>query len=116
MTRPGSRTPWSGIAGGAVITACAACCAGPGLAVLAALGVTTTILAVFLPVAAVALLVGAGGVVLWRRRARSRASGGNIADLGLPTAPDRAEHPPRPASPGAEREPGTGQPDDRLAP
>lgn len=115
-TPPGRRTPWNGIAGGAVLTACAACCAGPGLAVLAALGVTSTVLVAFLPVAAVALLVLVVGWLVWRRHARSRPAAGTIVDLGLPVAPDRSGIASRPAGPGVSQEPGTGQPDHRLAP
>lgn len=52
-----------------VVAACAACCAGPLLAVLAAIGVTSAVAAFALPGLAV-VTVGAGGGIWWLRRRR----------------------------------------------
>ena len=70
----------------AVVAACAACCAGPLLAVLAAIGVTSALAAFVLPGLAV-VTVAAGGGVWWLRR-RSRAGCVNLprtVDLAMPT-------------------------------
>lgn len=80
---------------GAVIGACAVCCAGPLLAVLAAVGVTAGIAAVALP--ALALVAGAAFLGVWwlRRRARARCTApsrlSGPADLGLPAVGVPAE-------------------------
>ncbi|WP_405192801.1 hypothetical protein [Streptomyces anulatus] len=86
---PGSRSsrPWGAFgAGAAAVAACAVCYAGPLLAVLGGIGVTSTIGALWVPVLAV-LAVAAGLGVLVVRHRRRRASCGTArarADLGMP--------------------------------
>ncbi|MFF2955902.1 hypothetical protein ACFVVU_31700 [Kitasatospora sp. NPDC057965] len=71
-------------AGAAVTAACAVCCAGP---VLAVLGVTSAIGALWMPVLAVIAVAAALGVLVLRkrRRAASCRTSPAPADLGMPT-------------------------------
>jgi hypothetical protein len=80
---------------GVGLAACAACCAGPMLGVLAAIGVGTA--AGFLLVGLVAIAVGATAiaVVVWRRR-RTSACGSCILDevpVEVTVAPGRSNDP-----------------------
>ncbi|MGW3661027.1 hypothetical protein ACWD6R_37725 [Streptomyces sp. NPDC005151] len=87
--------PWgTALAGLAALAACAVCCAGPLLAVLGGIGLTSAVGAFWMPALAV-VAAGAGiSFVLVRRRRRAVAcSTGDEGpvDLGMPTAPDRAD-------------------------
>ena len=69
-----------------VVAACAACCVGPLLAVLAMIGVTSAVAAFVLPGLAVVTVAAGGGI--WWRRGRSRAGCATPAgtvDLAMPT-------------------------------
>ena len=73
---------------GAAVAACAVCCAGPLLAVLAAVGVTAGVAAVAVPALAVVAVAAFGGAWWLRRRARVRCAvpaGAGPSDLGIPT-------------------------------
>ena len=59
---------------GAVIAACAVCCAGPLLAVLAAVGVTAGVAALAVPALVVIALAASAGVWWVRRRAQARCA------------------------------------------
>ncbi|MPY32932.1 hypothetical protein FNH09_17170 [Streptomyces adustus] len=62
------------------------CCAGPLLAVLGGIGVTSAIGALWIPVLAVlAAAAAAGFLVVRRRRAAACRPGPARADLGMPT-------------------------------
>ncbi|MFC9679031.1 hypothetical protein [Streptomyces sp. NPDC056948] len=82
-------------AGAAAVAACAVCCAGPLLAVLGGVGITSAIGAWWMPVLAVGAAAAAAGFFLvrrWRRAAACRSAPAR-ADLGMPTigpAKDRA--------------------------
>ncbi|NEE09520.1 hypothetical protein G3M58_24075 [Streptomyces sp. SID7499] len=85
--------------GAAAVAACAVCCAGPLLAVLGGIGVTSAIGALWMPVLAVLAVAEAVGFAVVRRR-RKRAACRTIpapADLGMPTvgAPPRDSAAPR---------------------
>lgn len=58
----------------AAVGACAVCCAGPLLAVLAAVGVTAGVAAVAVPGLAVVAAAAVAGLWLVRRRARDRCA------------------------------------------
>ncbi|MGW5276936.1 hypothetical protein ACWEQP_31240 [Streptomyces sp. NPDC004044] len=85
--------PWSTVlAGLAAVAACAVCCAGPLLAVLGGIGLTSAVLAFWIPALAVSAAVAGLAFVLIRRRRRSAACSTDekgLVDLGMPTAPDR---------------------------
>ncbi|MFG2683082.1 hypothetical protein [Streptomyces sp. NPDC048392] len=85
---PRPSRPWGTLgAGAAAVAACAVCCAGPLLAVLGAIGVTSALGALWMP-ALVVLAVAAGLgilVVRHRRRTASCSTAPVSADLGMPT-------------------------------
>ncbi|MFB7116334.1 hypothetical protein [Streptomyces sp. NPDC056190] len=90
MTTSPSRPsrPWGTLsAGAAALTACAVCCAGPLLGVLAGIGVTSAIGALWMP--ALAVLTAAATVSFFvvrrRRKAATRSTTPTRADLGMPT-------------------------------
>lgn len=62
--------------GGAVVAACAVCCAVPLLALLGVVGVASAVAAVAVPVFAAVPVAAAGTAWLLRRRARARCGGG----------------------------------------
>lgn len=77
---------------GVGVAACVACCAGPILGVLAAIGLTTITGALWFGLGAVALgLIAAAAVVLRRRRRVIACQPGSAAPVGvtLGRAPDR---------------------------
>ncbi|MGW3457999.1 hypothetical protein ACWDRL_31525 [Streptomyces albidoflavus] len=87
---PGSRSsrPWSAFGtGAAAVAACAVCCAGPLLAVLGGIGVTSAIGALWLPVLAVLAVAAGLGILVVRRRRRTAScrTAPAQADLGMPT-------------------------------
>jgi hypothetical protein len=77
------------------VAACAVCCAGPLLAVLATLGTAAAIGAYFIPALAALAVAAALGAIWLLRRRRSRASSCQVdagvvhhaVDLGLPAPP-----------------------------
>lgn len=85
---------------GAAAVLCAACCVGPVLSVLAAVGIGSAIGALWLPML-VMVALAAGLAALWvQRSARSHALGcgsdhGRVVDLEMPTTPpqDAVHHP-----------------------
>ena len=92
--RPGSagEQPRAGRRGtvalwGAAVAACAVCCAGPLLAVLAAVGLTAGVAAVAVPALAVVALAAFGAAWAVRRRARAGCAVPTAGpqDLGPPT-------------------------------
>ncbi|GAA3900092.1 hypothetical protein GCM10023084_60730 [Streptomyces lacrimifluminis] len=74
-------------AGAAVVAACAVCCAGPLLAVLGGIGLTSAIGALWMPAFAVLAVAAAAGIFVMRRRRRAAACRTTPAraDLGMPT-------------------------------
>ncbi|MFE6871536.1 hypothetical protein ACFVFS_33925 [Kitasatospora sp. NPDC057692] len=74
-------------AGVAVTAACAVCCAGPVLAVLGGIGVTSAIGALWMPVLAVIAVAAGIGVLVLRKRRRTAScrTSPAPADLGMPT-------------------------------
>ena len=86
---------------GAALAACAVCCAGPVLAVLAAVGVSAGVAAAAVPALAVVALAAFGGVWWLRRRARARCAvaAAGSQDLGLPTVGPPAEQQADPVRP-----------------
>jgi hypothetical protein len=86
---------------GAALAACAVCCAGPLLAVLAAVGVTAGVAAVAVPALAVVAVAAFGGVWWLRRRARARCAvlAAGSQELGLPTVGPPEDQMTGPASP-----------------
>ncbi|MFF7976609.1 hypothetical protein [Streptomyces sp. NPDC007905] len=85
---PRPSRPWGTLgAGAAALAACAVCCAGPILAVLGGIGVTSAIGALWMPALAVLALVAGLGVLVVRRRRRTAScrTAGAQADLGMPT-------------------------------
>jgi len=86
---------------GAAVVACAVCCAGPLLAVLAAVGVSAGVAAVAVPALAVVAVAAFGGVWWLRRRAPARCSVPAVGsqDLGMPIVGPPAEQPAGPARP-----------------
>ncbi|GAA0658792.1 hypothetical protein GCM10010193_06930 [Kitasatospora atroaurantiaca] len=83
-TSPRPSRPWGALgAGTAAVAACAVCCAGPVLAVLGGIGITSAIGAMWMPALAVA--AGLGVLVLRRRRRTASCRTGPVpADLGMP--------------------------------
>ena len=101
-TTPSSRSsgPWGVLGtGAAAVAACAVCCAGPLLAVLGGIGVTSVIGALWMPVLAVLAVAAAVGFAVVRRRRKRDACRPTPApaDLGMPTvvAPPRDSAAPR---------------------
>ncbi|WP_262418172.1 hypothetical protein [Streptomyces sp. SP2-10] len=97
MTTSSPRPPrWGALgAGAAAVAACAMCCAGPLLAVLGGIGVTSAIASLWLPVLAVPAVV-AGIVALVLRRRRETAAcrtASTRADLGMPAIGAAPEKP-----------------------
>jgi hypothetical protein len=85
---------------GAAVAACAVCCAGPLLALLTAIGMTSAVLAVAVPAFAIVAAVSALAVVWLRRRSRSRRPApGRVTDLQLTTVRPTDSAPPDPAVP-----------------
>ncbi|MFF3617337.1 hypothetical protein [Streptomyces sp. NPDC002580] len=89
MTTPASRPSraWGTLgAGAAAVAACAVCCAGPILAVLGSIGVTSAIGALWMPALAVLTVAAGLGVFVVRRRRRrvSCHTAPAWADLGMP--------------------------------
>jgi hypothetical protein len=82
--------------GAAAVAACAVCCAGPFLAVLGSIGVTSAIGALRMPALAVlAVAAGLGVLVVRRRRQTASCKTAPVrADLGMPTiGPPQPQHP-----------------------
>ena len=72
--------------GALVMGACAVCCAGPLLALLAAIGIGSMIAALWVPALLVIAALSAGGAWMLRtRRARACARPPGSVDLGIPT-------------------------------
>ncbi|MFG2302442.1 hypothetical protein [Actinacidiphila glaucinigra] len=99
-TTPPSRpsTPWGTIGAGVAALAacavcCAVCCAGPLLAVLGGIGITSAIGALWMPALAVLAVAAAVAVVVVhrRRRAASCRTTTTHADLGMPTVRPASE-------------------------
>ncbi|MGP4012492.1 hypothetical protein [Streptomyces sp. 4N124] len=91
---PRPSRPWGAFGAGAfAVAACAVCCAGPLLAVLGGIGVTSAIGALWVPVLAVLAVAAGLGVLLLRRRRRTAACRivPAVADLGMPTVGPRQE-------------------------
>ncbi|MGW2787553.1 hypothetical protein ACWC3X_41215 [Streptomyces populi] len=87
MTTPASRPSrrWGTLgAGAAAAAACAVCCAGPILAVLGSIGVTSAVGALWMPALAVLALAAGLGVLAVRRRTASCHTAPARADLGMP--------------------------------
>lgn len=79
---------------GAVLGACAVCCAGPLLAVLGGIGILATAAAVWVP-ALLALAVAAAAGMVWvlrRRQASGCATMPGPAEIGMPS-PARRRRP-----------------------
>lgn len=100
MTTPSSSRPtrpWGPLgAGAAALAGCAVCCAGPLLAVLGGIGVTSAVGALWMPVLAVLAVAAGLGVFMVRRRRRKAAcrTAPALTDLGMPTlgpVPGRSE-------------------------
>ncbi|WP_405819508.1 hypothetical protein OG241_29745 [Streptomyces sp. NBC_01390] len=100
MTTPPSprpARPWGILGTGtAALAACAVCCAGPLLAVLGGIGVTSAVGALWMPVLAVMAVAAGLGVLMVRRRRRKVAcrTAPALTDLGMPTlgrGPDESE-------------------------
>ncbi|MFJ9968711.1 hypothetical protein [Streptomyces avermitilis] len=93
---PRPSRPWGTLgAGAAALAACAVCCAGPILAVLGGIGVTSAIGALWMPALAVLAVAAGLGVLVVRRRSRAASchTAPVPADLGMPTLgppPDEA--------------------------
>ncbi|WP_329258509.1 hypothetical protein OG223_37515 [Streptomyces sp. NBC_01478] len=93
MTTPSSprpARPWGTLgAGAAALAACAVCCAGPLLAILGGIGVTSAVGALWMPVFAVLAVAAGLGMLMVRQRRRKAACGTAPAlaptDLGMPT-------------------------------
>ena len=85
-TSPGDRRRTGRGAGAMVFAACAVCCAGPLLSLLAGIGVLSALGALWIPGLAVLTLTAAGGAawVLRRRRAASCQPGTGPVDLAMP--------------------------------
>ncbi|WP_245173652.1 hypothetical protein [Streptomyces aureus] len=80
--------PWGTLGvGAAVAAACAVCCAGPLLAVLGGLGVTSAVGALWMPALAIPAIAAGLGVLVVRRRRRKASCHTQAApaDLGMPT-------------------------------
>ncbi|MEU9376028.1 hypothetical protein AB0D94_19935 [Streptomyces sp. NPDC048255] len=80
--------PWRMLGvGAAAVAACAVCCAGPILAVLGGIGVTSAIGALWMPTLGVLAVAAGLGVFVVRRRRRATAchTAQAPADLGMPT-------------------------------
>ncbi|MET7986631.1 hypothetical protein [Streptomyces sp. NPDC005281] len=78
--------PWGTLGAGAA-AACAVCCAGPLLAVLGGMGLTSAVGALWMPALAILTVAAGLGVLVVRhrrRRASCRAEAAP-ADLGMPT-------------------------------
>jgi hypothetical protein len=94
MGNPRSRS-WFGIGlGTAAVGACAACCAGPLLAILGGIGLASAVGALFAPALVVlAVLAGVGVLVLHRRRGapRRRSAAAPVRLVRAETAPDAAD-------------------------
>lgn len=97
---PGSKARSVAGPAGAVAVLCAACCIGPILSVLAAVGIGSAIGALWVPAHAV-VAFGAGLGVLWVRHSGGRRAGScgshhdRVVDLDMPTVPsqDAVPHP-----------------------
>ncbi|MFF4541077.1 hypothetical protein [Streptomyces aureus] len=79
--------PWGTLGvGAAVATACAVCCAGPLLAVLGGLGVTSAVGALWIPALAIPTVAAGLGVLVVRHRRRKASCRAQAAqaDLGMP--------------------------------
>jgi hypothetical protein len=86
---------------GAAVAACAVCCAGPLLALLTAIGLTSAGLAIAVPAFAIVAAGSAVGAVWLRRRSRSRCPApGRVSDLQLTTARPADSAPSDTAVPG----------------
>jgi hypothetical protein len=80
--------------GALMAAACVACCAGPILSVLAAIGLTSAVAAVWMPVfGVIAVFTVVGGWSVHRRSRRSAAGCGahhsGVVDLPMPTGSAR---------------------------
>jgi hypothetical protein len=88
MTTPRQETPRStklanvGLIGAAV-AACAVCCAGPIIGVLAAIGLTTGLAAIAFSALAVVAVAAIGAALLLRRRARARCAPKRLTDIEI---------------------------------
>jgi hypothetical protein len=84
---PRPSRPWGTLgAGAAAVAACALCCAGPLLAVLGSIGVTSAIESLWMPALAVpAAAAGLGVLLVVRRRSAACRTVPATADLGMPT-------------------------------
>jgi len=91
---PRPSRPWGTLgAGAAAVAACAVCCAGPLLAVLGGIGVTSAIGSVWIPALAVLAVTAGLGALIVRRRRRTPACRAvpARADLGMPTVAPRPD-------------------------
>jgi len=81
--------PWGAIGtGAATLGFCAACCAGPVLALLGGIGAGVAVAAVWMPALAVVTVAAGLGVFAVRRRRRRatcRPGQAGVVDLGMPT-------------------------------
>ncbi|MEU0836482.1 hypothetical protein [Streptomyces sp. NPDC005969] len=86
-TSPRPSRPWSTLGAGAAFAACAVCCAGPILAVLGGIGVTSALGALWMPALAVLAVAAGLGILVVRHRRRTAAcrTAPAPADLGMPT-------------------------------
>ena len=80
----------------AVVAACTACCAGPLLAVMVAIGVTSAVAAFVLPGLGLVTVAAGGGLWWGRRRSRAHcATPSGAVSVAMPTL--------RPAENGRDR-------------
>ncbi|MGW5153184.1 hypothetical protein [Rhodococcus koreensis] len=86
-TRSSVSRPWAPVAAaGAAVAACAVCCAGPLLTLLAGIGVVSAGAALWMPaLATVAVAAGLGAVIVRRRRRRACRTPAGPVDLNIPT-------------------------------
>ncbi|MEU1151932.1 hypothetical protein ABZ369_02725 [Streptomyces sp. NPDC005918] len=94
---PRPSRPWGTLgAGAAAVAACAVCCAGPLLALLGGIGVTSAIGSLWMPALAMLAVAAGLGVLLAVRRRRSAAcrTVPATADLGMPTIGPDTDHTP----------------------
>jgi hypothetical protein len=88
MTTPQQETPRAtkrsniGLTAAAAV-ACAVCCAGPIIGVLAAIGLTTGLAAIAIPALAVVAVAAIGAALLLRRRARARCAPQRFSDIEI---------------------------------
>ena len=78
------------------VVACAACCAGPLLALLAAIGVTSAVAAIWLPALAVVALASLIGIWWLRRRRVNACPLPQVVDVPAPTISQDDQRPARP--------------------